>query len=313
MTERFKLIPLTIDNILSFEDYMPRMVQQMILRDPVSGWGVIEDDVVSGVAMVELIKDTNPVRVVGQEEIKVRILWLYVDEEVRGQGIGKELMNRCMAFAEENNAIGIYCRYPGDDPGRTDDFLIRSGFSVEVDGREDIVEAFSDSESGPAVPLHTAWLRLKGKAETRDRQIRNSSPDMGRQMPRLNTIALYLEEMGYDDCFIKTDDRRDMVLIVSGNSELPDVSVSVQPDEDDLNESYTIIVRSELPYRENPEAAAGYLERWQKSHLMTVGEIKEETSSIEFTAMIPVESGAVDEERFRDFFTAFCADIDSFE
>ena len=312
MTERFKYIPLTIDNILSFEDYMPRMIQQMILKNSVSGWGVVEDDVVSGVAMVELIKDRDPLYVVGQEEIKLRILWLYVDEEVRRQGIGKELLTRCRAFAEENNAIGMYCRYPADDLGRVDDFLISFGFSIEADGREDIVEAFSDSTKESAAPLHTAWLRLKGKAETGDRQLLNSSPNMGRQMPRLSAIALYLEEMGYDR-FLTTDERSDTVLIVSREKGLSGVLISVLPDEQELLESYTIIARSNRPFNDKPDVAASYLERWQKSRLMTVGEIKEETSSIEFTAMIPVESGAVDEERFRDFFTAFCEDIDSFE
>ena len=313
MAERFRYIPLTIDNILSFEDYLPRMIQQMILRDSVSGWGVVEDDVVSGAAMVELIGDTNPIRIPGQEEDQLRILWLFVDEEVRGQGIGKELLTRCRAFAEENNAIGLYCRYPADDLGRTDDFLISFGFSVEADGREDIVEAFSGSTFEPAAPLHTAWFRLKGKAETIDRQLMKSSPDMGRQIPRITPIERYLEEMGYDDQLLTTDDRSDTVLTVSRDKELSDVVISVLPDEEDHKESYTIIVRSSRFFNEEPDVTASYLERWQKSHLMTVGDINEETSSIDFTAMIPVESGAVDEERFRDFFAAFCEDIDSFE
>ncbi len=313
MTERFKYIPLTIDNILSFEDYMPRMIQQMILRDSVSGWGVVEDDLVSGVAMVELIKDKNLIRIPGQEEDKLRILWLFVDEEVRGQGIGKELLARCIAFAEENNVMGVYSRYPSDESGKTDDFLIACGFSVAGDGREEVVEAFSESEFEPKVPLHTAWLRLKGKAQTADRQLLEESKDMGLVMPRLTSIRLYLEEMGYGDQTLIQDEWKNTVLVVARDGDLSEMMISILPGVQGMEESYVINVRGKRPYHEKPDIIASYLKTWQKSHPMTVGEINEGESCVEFSAMIPVDSGMVNEEQFHDFFTAVCGEIDSFE
>ena len=313
MAEQFRYIPLTIDNILSFEDYLPRMIQQMILRDSVSGWGVVEDDVVSGAAMVELIGDTNPIRIPGQEEDQLRILWLFVDEEVRGQGIGKELLSRCIDYAKENNVMGVYSRYPSDGSGETDDFLIAGGFSITGDGREEVVDAFSESGFEPTVPLHTAWLRLKGQAQTADRQQFAGSKDMGMVMPRLSSIRVYLEEMGYVDQQISTDEWRNTVLVVARNGELSDMTISILPGVQGMEEGYVISVSGKRVYHEKPEVVADYLQKWQISHPMTVGEIKEEESCVEFTAMIPVDSGVVDEEQFRDFFTAVCDEIDSFE
>ncbi len=45
---------------------------------------------------------------------------------------------------------------------------------------------------------------------------------------------------------------------------------------------------------------------------MTAGTLLKEDNVIAFTAMMPVDGGAVDEQQFKDFFTAVCEEIDSF-
>ena len=313
MAERFTIIPLTLDNLLSFEDYIPREYQRMMLRDSVTGWGVLEGDLASGVGIIELFKDTTGVYLPGEEAvIQLNLLWLYVDKEVRRQGIGRQLLAKCREAAEEGGASGICCRYPGEDFEEADDFFYSCGYTVTSDEREDIVDVLRESDDS-AMSVHTAWLRIKGTPKTADSELLSLYPGMIRVMPRLSAVASLLEDAGYDDLRYDTTDPGRIAVAVKRGGGLCDIVISILPDNDETSEDYIILVQGIRPCDHNdPDVTRQHLEKWQRKHIMTAGVYQPAEDSVEFTAALPVDDGALSEIQFKAFFTAVCKEIDSF-
>lgn len=310
MEERFTYIPLTIDNILSFEDYIPRQIQYMIMREEVSGWGVLEGDLASGAALVEMVRDTDDFRAKDEKEDVLRILWIYVADEVRGEGIGRSLLAKCREVAEADTVTGLVCQYPAADFEAADQFFLSDGFTVTSDGRENIVDAFAKSEIAPEASMHTAWLRLRGNARTFDRTLLESDPNMGIIMPRLTAISEYLSELGYEELSVTANAQDGIALVVERDEGLCDLAVSILPDVNDV-ESYAILVQGSAYGRYEPDVIAKYLEKWQHEHPMTLGTLMEANNVVVFSATLAVDAGAPDAEQFKAFFAAVCEEIDA--
>ncbi len=326
MGERFTYVPLTIDNILSFEDYIPRDVARMILSNAVFGWGVVEDDLVSGAAMVALERnmdamlegtgaegsDSNESMDEFGADYLLRILWLFVDEEVRGNGIGRELLGRCREAAAQKGAAGIYCSYPAVWSDTADAFFISCGFIDTSEGHIESIYDLTGDGAGSNDKVHTAWLRLKGKAQTFERNLFRHMPDAGSVIPRLNGIVQYLYDMGFENTAFVTDDDGRVSLIVSRSGDLCDIGISILSNSGEQTERYSIMVQGTLQYPYENAVMEEYLKNWHRKHPMVMGSVSAEDESVIFAAVIPVEEGIVDEAQFKEFFIAVCEDIDSF-
>lgn len=69
--------------------------------------------------------------------------WLFVQSDVRGQGIGRELLRQCEVLAQRNGCEGIACRVnAGNDAAVS--FYRRAGYAISADYDDGEVDMFKN-------------------------------------------------------------------------------------------------------------------------------------------------------------------------
>ena len=286
-SEKYTLIKLTKKNMGSFEEYIPKAVAVKILSENVFGWGVVEDDMASGLVLGETDRDNN----------SLILLWLYVDEEIRRQGVGRMLFDK--ACSSMDGSPEIHCRYLFPLHQDLEGFLEHLGFDIGIadEDRDDQGEA-EDS-------VHIA---VKGDypfaGEQTAEWLRENVHDVGHTMPRLLSLMSYLEKTGYEGSLMAAAGDEPGIYI-GWKDDHPGVEIRIVGDETD-EERYTIMLRMETEIdEEDAEYVEGELHLWQKQFKITAGRFDREHGRLLFTAAMPVDSGIPEPPVIGDFIEEF--------
>lgn len=283
-SENVTYIELTKDNIRSFDDYIPPAVAVRILRENVSGWGAVEGDLVSGLVLCERDHKNN----------RLWILWLYVDEEIRGQGVGGTLYEKAAASMEEPDAV--LCRYLFPAHGMLDAFLEKKGFTVRTE---------SEYEGESKTKVH---LAMKGRAvpeeQNPDAWAVANVPDMSRALPRLMALLSYLEHAGMKG-EISALAGVAPIILARDDEDTPGFMVMVT-DEGGDTENYVVVLRTEIELEEEEaKEIAEELAVWERHFRIVSGQVDFDDDILIFTASMPVDDDGPNRAMFNDFVEEF--------
>ena len=226
--KRFRLIELDSDNIGSFDLYIPKKTALLILREGVFGIGVLEGNYVSGLILAEKMPHLE----------SLRIIWLYVDEEVRGLGLADALFEKALENYKEAKVIFMQYFYPLHE--KAEEYFLHKGF-----------ETFTKDSSkiGADEEIHMALKRCDDEPlPFGEEQALFMAPDLGWQLPRLLVIGEYLHNMGFEsDVVISSQEEPFIPVNLKGQDRPVKISVIV---EDRNSEEYTLVLRKKARERE---------------------------------------------------------------
>ncbi len=265
----FTCIPLTEKNILSFDDYIPPEMQYLILSEGTDGFGALEGDLASGALMLRRNK--------GEEGRDLyQLLWVYVDDQMRENGIGTLLLKQALSYAGEEDAGAVYCRYPAEPFPEADAFFNAAGFRV-----------FEDEETEG---FHVAWMQIEKEEENTEYDVLTGMQGNTYLLPRLNAIVQSLADLGYEEAAITEDETVGLSVMVPRGEGKATITISILPAAADPEE-----------YR--PEEMSHAFEGREDYQIML-------KSPQPFYAVLPQESGFA-EEAFQQFFREAVEEIDA--
>lgn len=286
----YRLEELNKDNILSFDEYLPQNAAIRILDEGVFGWGVVEADYASGVILCERNRETDV----------LWILWLYVDEEVRNRGIADRLYEEALKAAGE--VRGVNCQYLFPAHEAMEEYLLHKGFSIYTKREGDPEE---DEEE-----VHLARLMLQDPISD-DGHILSAAPRAAYQLPRLFILKEYLDELEIPSEIVAPEGF-DPGICVERMDPLAPIDIYVLPDLED-QENYSIAFRIALDLEDTDfSTAEEAVKNYAKDFVITEAELDPEEETLEFVAMLPVDSGVPDKQIFSDFLAAYIKETDGF-
>ena len=287
---KIEYIKLSKENIGSFEDYLPATVIVRIALEGVYGYGVAVDDYASGVALCEK----------NDERDELWLLWLYVDEECRGLGIGDALYKRLLEESENMSAVCVRYLFPIHE--QMEDYLINKGFRIYSKIDEDPEEDENE--------LHIAKLELGDEQElTDDRWAMENIPDAGYIMPRLFEIKGKIDDMELNSEIIAPSGNMPGICVLRGQEE-PPVDIYVLMNNDN-REDYAVSLRISLDVNEDEmERTRSLIKGWDDKLEITSTILHVADETIDFIATMPVESDR-SLQPFGDFYKAFINETDS--
>lgn len=288
-----KYIELSKDNILSFDSYLPKEIVRRILEPEVYGWGVLAEDLTSGVILCERNENMGA----------LHILWLYVDEEVRGNGIGDGLYEKAIEGAGEDMAM-VWTEYYYPFHETAEGYFRKKGFEIVV----------KDEEETDENEVHMASCMLKGGVEGNadERLLLGGDGLNAYRIPRLLALGSYFANLEKVDADLIMPEGMEPLIIFNRGKNTPEVGITVTPDGVD-KESYVIMARIELEVEpEEFEKTTAALNDWAEEFVLVSGQLHPENEVVDFIATLPVDAGVPEQEIFVDFITEYLEETDRF-
>jgi N-acetylglutamate synthase-like GNAT family acetyltransferase len=257
--KKFRIIELSSDNIGSFDLYIPRKMALMILKENVFGYGVCEGDLVSALILAEKIPSQSA----------IRIIWLYVDEEVRGQGLSDALYEKVLEEYKEARIVYLQYFYPLHE--MVEEYFLHKGFETFTKASP---EGTNESQE-----IHMALKRTDDLAlPFGEAQALYMAPDLGWQLPRLLAVGEYLSNMGLSGNVVISYHEEPFIAVPSEDGSAP-VRISVALDEKET-EQYTLVLSK-----------------------------KENDTGQDAVIMVPVSEGIIGQAEFEDVWNCLKKDV----
>ena len=288
----FDVTILSSETIDSFSEYIPEELCKDIDNDDNFGWGLSKDDDVAGCGLFS------------REGDEVEILWLYVEPILRGQGIGRDLLNRAMAEAIPNRFV---CRYLMPTHELFGGFLRHEGFYVHPDhSLED--ESVLDGDT-----LFIGYRDENSAAmESPDDRLLFRDPGMALLIPRFKQLELFFDD-NYDDAVSVYDDGTLPYIDIERDG--CHVRFFIMPESDsDNDEAFMITARASVDVsKADTDKAKETLDSWAKEHPLISGEYNEAKDVVDFFAAYIPDNGMPDEAFLGSFTETILADVTAFD